>query len=191
MVYIVNGYASQNSFIQGSDDFFVVFDGGNGNSSQRAAVFFRNGDVIGNVYQTTGQITGICRLQSRIRQTFTGTVGGDEVLQYGQALFEVCQNRVLDNLTACRSGFLGFCHQSTHTAQLADLFAGTTGSGIKHHVDGVEALVVFRQLLHQRVGQFRIDMRPDIDDLVVTFVVGDESHIVVCHHLFYLVVSFL
>ncbi len=100
MIYIVNGYTSQYSFIQRRNDFFVIFNRSNTNTSQRAAIFFGNSDVIGNINQTTGQVTGICRFQSRIRQTFTGTMGRDKILQYRQTFFKVSQNRVFNNLSS-------------------------------------------------------------------------------------------
>ena len=50
---------------------------------------FGNDNVLSNVNQTTGQITGVSGLQGRIRQTFTGTVGRIEVFQHRQAFFKV------------------------------------------------------------------------------------------------------
>ena len=191
MVNIVYRHTSQDSFIQRSDYFFVIFDSSDSNPSQRTTILFCDCNIVGNIHQTTGQVTGICRFQSRIGQTFTGTVSWDKVLQHGQSLFEIRQNRILDNLTTGSTRFLRFRHQSTHTAQLTDLFTGTTGPGVKHHINRVESLIVFGQLFHQRIGQLGVHMRPDIDDLIVTFVVRDETHVIVVHDLFYLVISFL
>ena len=149
-----------------------------------AAVVLVDDHVLGHVHETARQVTGVGRLEGRVRQTLPGTVRGDEVLEDGQALLEVGQDRVLnDVLTPGCAGLLRLGHQAPHAAQLADLLLGTTGSGVHHHVDGVEALLVGLQALHQDVGQPRVGVRPDVDDLVVPLVVGDEAHVVVVHHL--------
>ena len=98
---------------------------------------------MGYVYKTTRQVTGIGCLQSRIGQTLTGTVGRNEVLQHAHAFLEVGKNRVFDNLGAFGSGFLGLGHQTTHTGKLTDLSGRTTGSGIQHHIYGIETLISF------------------------------------------------
>ena len=50
---------------------------------------FGNHQVLRHVNQTTSQVTGVRRFQCGIRQTFTSTVGGDEVLEYVQTFTEV------------------------------------------------------------------------------------------------------
>ena len=87
------------------------------------------------VNQTTGQVSGIGRLQSGIGKTLTGTVGRDKVLQHGQTFLKVRKDRVLDNLTTFCTTLLRFRHQTTHTGQLTNLLLRTTGTGIHHHVD--------------------------------------------------------
>src|SRR3546814_1029226 len=62
---------------------------------------------------------------------------------------------------------------------MADLFLGTTGTGIEHHKHRVKALVIGSKHLHHVIGQSRIDARPDIDYLIIPFVISDEAHIVV------------
>ena len=78
-------------------DFLTARDG---HATERAAVLLGDDDVVGDVDQTTGQITSVSGLQSGIGQTLTGTVRGDEVLQHGQTFLEVRQNRVLDDFRA-------------------------------------------------------------------------------------------
>ena len=73
-------------------------------------------------------------------------------------------------------------HQTTHTGELTDLLFRTTCTGVHHHVDRVESLLVGFNAVHQDVGQLRVGVRPDVNDLVVTFVVRDETHVVVLHH---------
>jgi hypothetical protein len=60
---------------------------------------WRDDRILRHVDQTAGQITRVGRLQRRIGQTLTGTVGGVEVLENGQAFLEVRDDRRLDDLT--------------------------------------------------------------------------------------------
>ena len=143
------------------------------------------------VHQTTSQITGIGSLQSGIRQTFTSTVGRDKVLQHRKSFFKVRQDRVLNDLTTFCTCFLRFCHQTTHTWQLTNLLFRTTGTWVKHHIYRVESLIIRRNCLHQDIRQLRVYMCPNIDHLIVTFVIGNETHIIVVYDLFYFVVTFL
>ena len=108
----------------------------------RAAVLLADDDLLGNIHHSTGQVTGVSGTQSGIGHALTGASGGDEVLQNGQALTEVCLNGDLDGTAG------GIGHQATHTGQLTDLSHRTTGAGVCHHVDGVE----FVQVALQGIG---------------------------------------
>ena len=117
---------------QGLDGLAAVHKGLDlhvGDLAVLAAVYFTDDQVLRYVYQTSGQITGVSRTESRIGQTLTCTVCGDEVLQYVQTLTEVGLNGKLDGMSG------GICHQTAHTCQLLDLLIGTTGSGVGHHED--------------------------------------------------------
>ena len=106
----------------------------------------------------------------------------DEVLEHRKSLLEVRENRVLDDLLATLDArLLRLGHQTTHTAQLTDLLLRTTGSRVEHHVYRVETVVVLDERVDHGLRQFRIDVRPDVDDLVVTLVVGNKTHVVVVH----------
>ena len=74
-----------------------------------------------HVYQTTGKVTGIGRLHGGIGQTLAGTMRRNEVLQHRHSLLEVGQDRVLNNLRALGTSFLGLGHQTTHTRKLLNL----------------------------------------------------------------------
>ena len=76
-----------------------------------------------------------------------------------------------------------FGHQATHSAKLTNLFFRTTSSGIQHHVNRIKSLVIVGELVHQCHGQLGVGMCPDIDDLVITFVIGDKAHVVIVNHL--------
>src|SRR3546814_13398541 len=58
-----------------------------------AAIDLGHDQILGNVYQTTSQVTGVRRFQRGIGKTLTSTVSGDEVLEYAQAFTEVRSNR--------------------------------------------------------------------------------------------------
>ena len=191
MNYIMYRYTSEYTFIQSSNNFIVILQVRTNQSTKSSTVFFINNNIVWNIYQTTSQITGISSLQRRISQTFTSTVGRDKILQHRKSLFKVRQNRVFNNLTTLCTGFLRFSHQTTHTRQLTNLLLRTTGTRIKHHVYRVKALIVRRNSLHQNIRQLRVDMCPNINNLIVTFVVGNETHIIVIDHLLYFVIPFL
>ena len=128
--------------------------------------------ILSNVYQTTGQVTGVGRLQGGIRQTLTGTVGGVKVLKYVQTFTEVRSNRRFDD----RAVWLG--HQTTHTRQLTNLGRRAPGTRVGHHVNAVEGFLVNfvaitvndfvdLQVFHHLLGQDLVGTGPDVDNLVV------------------------
>ena len=75
-----------------------------------AAVNFTDDQILGYVYQTSGQVTRVSGTKSGIGQTFTSTMSGDEVLQYVKTFTEVRLDRKFDGVTGC------ICHQSSHTS---------------------------------------------------------------------------
>ena len=46
-------------------------------------------------------------------------------------------------------------------------------------------------MVEHRLGQLHVDVGPDIDNLVVTLVVGDKTHVVALHHLIDTVITLL
>ena len=190
-MHVVHGGTSDNAFVEGLHHVFIALDGRSRQAAERAAVLFADDHVLRYVDQTTRQVTGVGRLQCGIGQTFTGTVRRDEVLQYRQTLFEVRKDRVFDDLTAFCSRFLRFGHQAAHTGKLANLLFRTTGSRVQHHIDRIETLHVRGEVVEHRLGQLHVDIGPDIDDLVVTLVVGDKTHVVALHHLVHAFVALL
>src|SRR5690606_12333931 len=144
------------------------------------AIHLGNHQVLGHVNQTTGQITGVRCLQCGIGQTLTGTVGRDEVLEYVQTFTEVGDNRCFDD-RAVRLG-----HQTTHTCQLTDLGRGTPGTGVSHHVHGVEGFLLDLiaiaiqhagglEVVHHRLGDLVVGLGPQVDNLVVLLASGNQT----------------
>ena len=189
MIDIVDRGTTQQFFAQGDDDVFTFLEGRGGQAAEGAAVLSGDDDIMSHVDQTTGEVTSVSGLKSGIGQTFTGTVGGDEVLQHGKAFFKVRNNGVLNNFVASGTCFLRLGHQSAHAGELTNLLLTTTSTGIVHHIDGVEALVVGLELLHEGFGETIVGVGPNIDDVVVTLVVGDKTHGVLTEHLFDLFVG--
>jgi hypothetical protein len=97
-----------------------------------AAVFVAHDDILGDVHQTTGEVSRVGRTKRGVGQTLSGTVRGDEVLQNVQPLTEVRTNWNLNRFTR------GVGHQAAHAGQLADLVDVASGTGIRHHVHRIE-----------------------------------------------------
>ena len=128
--------------------------------------------------QTTSQVTRIRSFQRRISQTFTSTVCRYEVFQYVQTFFEVRNNWVFNGITTRTTCvLLRLSHQTTHTTQLTNLLLRTTGSRIQHHINWVETLVFVLQIIDQYTSQLVVYTCPQINYLVVTLIVCNESHI--------------
>ena len=187
---IMNRNASQNTFTQAGDHFIIVLQFRTNQATQRSTVFFIDDHIMRYINQTTGQVTSISSLQSGIGQTLTSTVSRNKILQHRQTFLKVRKDRVFNNLTTFCTTLLRFCHQTTHTRQLTNLFFRTTGPRIHHHIDRVETVIISSQLLHQCVGQLTVDMCPSINNLIITFVVGNEAHVIVVHDLFNFLIPF-
>ena len=80
-------------------DHLVTFGDGTGpDTVGGSAILFTADDILSNVDKTAGHVTGVSGFQSGISQTFTGTVGGDEVLHHRKTFTEVGDDRTLDNI---------------------------------------------------------------------------------------------
>ena len=180
---------SHDSIAQWLDDLLVLLQRLHFDSAQGSAIFFIDDDILCHIHKTTCQIARICGLECGICQSLTRSVRGDEVLQNGKSFLEVRDDRVFDDLSSSRTGLLRLGHQAPHARELTDLFFGSTGTGIEHHVDRVESLIVGAQIMHGSFGQSRIGVGPDIDHLIVSLVVGDQTHIVASQNAFDLLVG--
>ncbi len=117
----MNRHTAEDAFAERCHNFVVVLDFTAYEATERAAVLLVDDDVVGNVNQTAGEVTGVGGFKGGIGKTLTGTVGRDEVLEYRQTLLKVRQNRVFNNLCAFSTGFLRFCHKATHAGKLTNL----------------------------------------------------------------------
>src|SRR5207248_2538358 len=121
-----------------------------------------------DVDETTGQVARVGGPQRGVRQALAGAVGGDEVLQHGQALAEVRLDRPRDDL-ALRVG-----DEPTHTGDLLHLQHVSASTRADHHLDRV----VLREVVAHLVRDFRRGPGPDLDELLATLVVGDDTALV-------------
>src|SRR5690606_40314401 len=64
-----------------------------------ATVLFQDDHLLGDVDETTGQVAGVRGAESRVGQTLSGAVRGDEVLEHGEALTAVGTDRLRDDIT--------------------------------------------------------------------------------------------
>ena len=88
---------AQHPLTQGLDDVTAFDQRRHQQAFLGATVFLGDHQILGHVHQTAGQVTGVGGFQCRVRETLTGTVGGDEVLEYVQTLTEVTGDRRLDD----------------------------------------------------------------------------------------------
>src|SRR5690606_40950152 len=93
-----------NTFFQRFDDFCSFSKGTDLQTSVRSAIVFAYDDVLRNVYETACQVSGVGSFQCCIRKTFTGTVRGNEVLEY-------CQDRKSTRLNSShvKNSYAVFC----------------------------------------------------------------------------------
>src|SRR6476646_8155672 len=72
------------------DDFLVAFvNRAHHDAVYGTAIVFNDDNILRRVHEFAGEITGVRGFQRRIGKTFARTVGGNEVLQHGQAFAEI------------------------------------------------------------------------------------------------------
>src|SRR5665647_88293 len=155
-------------FMSDQGTLAVLLDDRHEQPTVGAAVFLTNDDVLRDIHQTTGQVTRVGGTQRGVGQTLSGAVRRDEELQDGQTLTEVRLDRARDDLA------LGVGHQATHAGDLTQLHPVTARPGGHHPVDGVAVREIGFHLLGDLVGR----LRPDLDELLTTLVVGDQPTLV-------------
>ena len=155
-------------------DFVALVDGRLRHSLERAAVVHRDDDVLGHVGEFARQVARVGRFQRRVGQPLAGTVRRGEVLQHAEAFAEVRLDRRLDDL----AGRLG--HQTTHAGELANLLDAAASAGVGHQEDRVQVRLVvartsFLRSFHHLLGDLVAGVGPEVDDLVVALLVGDDA----------------
>ena len=134
------------------------------------AIVLDDDRVLRHIDQAPRQVPGVGRFERGVGQALAGAVRGVEVLQNGQAFFEVRDDRGLDDL----AGGLG--HQPAHAGQLLDLRRRAAGAGVRHHVNRVNILAgIARHGPHHLLGHPVGALRPDVDHLVVLLAAGNQA----------------
>ena len=164
-------HAADDAVAQRLDDLAGFDDTGDENSVHGAAVVFADDHVLRHVDQTPRQVARVGGLERRIGQTLAGAVRRDEVFEHRQPFTEVGRDRRLDNFTG------RLRHQSAHAGELANLLFRSASAGVGHDVNRIEFafFVASLHLAEHFIGNFFGDGRPDFDDLVVAFAVGDRA----------------
>ncbi len=90
-------YATKNALGQGLDDIATLNQRRHRHTLAGVTVHLGNHQVLGDVNQTTCQVTGVGCLQSGVGKAFASAVSRDEVLQYVQPLTEVRRDRRFDD----------------------------------------------------------------------------------------------
>ncbi len=166
---ILTGESSRDSVFQSLDGLLAVherLDHHAGNFIPAlAAVCLADDQFLRNVNHTSGQIAGVSGSKRGIGQTFTCAVRRHEILQHVQTFTEIGLDRQLDG-TSC-----GICHQTTHTCKLFDLLVGTTGPGIRHHIN----IVIFVKPGEQHFRKLLIRLVPSLHNLTVSLLLRTLS----------------
>ena len=107
--------AAEDAVAERLDDFAGVFELGDADAVERAAVELGDDRVLRDVDETTREVTGVRRLERGVGETLARAVRRDEVLEHGETFAEVRRDRRLDDL-ARRLG-----HQAAHGGELTNL----------------------------------------------------------------------
>ena len=170
---IVKQVAAYNTLLKRLNGLVTGFDLEHFQTLGRTAVILTNDNILRNVNQTSGQITGVSRSQSRISKTLTSTTGGNEVFQNVQAFTVVRLDRNFDRLTG------RIRDQTAHAGQLTDLVHRTTGAGVCHHEDRVVTVKAVLQGFRNVVRR----LFPGLQNRAVTLAVGEEAVAEICGNL--------
>ena len=163
--------AADDAVAQRLDGLAGFDDRGDVDAFDGAAVVVRDDDILRDVDETAGEVAGVGGLECGVGETLTCAVGGDEVLQHGEAFTEVRRDGGLDDF----AGGLG--HQTAHAGELTDLLLGSASAGVGHDVDRVHGsfLVGTLHVVEHLVGDALGDSGPHLDDLVGALTVGDGA----------------
>src|SRR5579863_7343477 len=162
---VLGSAAADDAIRKGLDDFLARADVAHRNAVAGRAIIFADDHVLSDVDETACEVARVGGTERRIRKTLTRAVRRDEVLEDGKAFFERRLDRDLED-SPRRVG-----HESAHTAELLHLGDRATSTGRRHHEDRIERIL---RRLHG-AGDGVAGLRPDLDRLVVAFVVADEA----------------
>src|SRR5437763_8365463 len=99
----------------------------NGDAPLGAAIGFANDDVLRDVDETPGQVSGVRRAERPVCESLARAVGRDEVLQHRQPFAEIRFDRPRDNVA------LRVRDETAHSCDLADLLYVYALARAAHH----------------------------------------------------------
>ncbi len=172
--------SAEDPLAQRLDHFATLDQRLHGHAIGGAAIVLGDDEILRHVDEAPREVSGIGRLQRGVGEALARAVRGDEVLQHVQALAEIRGDRRLDDRA------VGLRHQAAHPRQLPDLRRRAAGAGVRHHVDGIERLLLHglavtvdhvfgAELAHHRLCDVVARATPDVDHLVVTLALRDET----------------
>ena len=147
--------AADDAVAQRLDGLAGFDDRGDVDAFDGAAVVVRDDDVLRDVDETAGEVAGVGGLERGVGETLARAVGGDEVLQHGEAFTEVRRDGGLDDF----AGGLG--HQAAHAGELADLLFGSAGAGVGHDVDRVHGSFLVGRFMLLNISSATRSVTPD------------------------------
>src|SRR5438477_729440 len=159
--------------------FIALINRAHNDSIHCSAVFHIDDHILRRVHQLAGEITGVRGLKRGVSQTFASAVSRNKVLKHAKTFTEVGSDGVLEDFAA----WLG--HQTAHASELTHLLPVSARPGIDHQINRIQflaSLVVLQGTEHD-IGNLISGVRPDVDDLVVTFPVGDDAFAILLFNL--------
>src|SRR6185369_16929812 len=103
---VIGGHVADDALREGLDDVFTFLQRADLETEDRAAILLADRHVLRDVHEATREVSGVGGLERRIRQTLSGAVRGDEVLEHREAFTEVRLDRALDDLANTTGEFL-------------------------------------------------------------------------------------
>ena len=170
VVQVFHQETARQALRQALDQLIAVLDIINLKAVRAVAVLLANDDVLRDIDQAAGQVTGVRRTQCRIGQAFPGAAGGDKVFENVQTLTIVRADGDLDR-TARRIG-----DQAAHTSKLPQLAVGAAGAGIDHHIDGIVVVKIRGQLRRNLLRA----ILPYLDHMAGALCIRDKAALEVC-----------
>jgi hypothetical protein len=131
LVILVRLTRAADGICQTDFNLFSTIDDTSGNPFGGATVSAGDDHVLADVCELACEVSAVCGFESRIGETLTGTVGGAEVFENGQAFAEVGFDGRFDNFTRRLS------HEASHTGELLDLTDAASGTRLGHEVNRV------------------------------------------------------
>ena len=151
----------------------IAFGDRQGDALVRLGLCRTDDDILRDVDETTGQVTGVSGTQSGIGQTLTSTVRSDEVLEHCESLTVVRHDRTRDDLT------LRVRHQTAHTGQLTHLHPVTGCTGL----DQTQHRVLLGEVRAHDLVDLLGRLGPQLDELVAALVIGQRTQFVLLLNL--------